>query len=281
MFRSTVRDRRYRKLNLGAFTAPDPVPLQGLKRERPIQLLESPKQAISECSNPQHPLPHRPSHNSEPADLTLAIDHFFVREHGAEFRAPIDRHFRDVSEPDAIGIVALIGRDWLGPFRLRVEPRIVDPEKNPLRPFVVSRIGGVDLALPIVGKSNSFQLRLELADIFAGRDRRMLSRPDGILLCWQTERVPAHWVKDVESVQPLEPGDDVGGGVTFRVTHVEPGAARVGEHVEDIELWLVRVEPRLARIRRMKGRRLIPDGLPFRLNVIEWIGFATLVHAKD
>jgi len=50
---------------------------------------------------------------------------------------------------------------------------------------------------------------------------------------------------------------------------VQPGAARVGEHVEHVELRFGRIEILFIRIRRVKNLPLIPDGLPLRLDLIE------------
>ena len=225
-------------------------------------------------------MPHRAADDGKSAHFAFAVDDFFVGQNGPQFRAPIHRHLRDVSEPDAVWIVAAIGRDGLGFFRLGVEPRIVNLEKDPLRPFVVAGIGRVDLAFPIVGKTDPFQLRFELRDVLAGRDRGMLAGLDGVLFGRQTERVPAHRMEDVESVQSLVARDDVGGGVTFGMADVESRAARVGEHVEHVELRLTRIEVRFAGIGRVKCAGLIPDRLPLRLQAIERIRFAALIHSE-
>ena len=87
-------------------------------------------------------------------------------------------------------------------------------------------------------------------------------------------------MKNVETVQTLVARDDIGGGVTFRMSDVQTRAARVGEHVEDIELRFGGIEVRFAGVRRMKGARFVPDGLPLRLEAIERIRFAALVHAE-
>ena len=40
------------------------------------------------------------------------------------------------------------------------------------------------------------------------------------VLCRQAERVPSERMKDVETLQPLQPGDDVADDVVADVTHV-------------------------------------------------------------
>ena len=104
----------------------------------------------------------------------------------------------------------------------------------------------------------------------------MLTRFDRVLFCGQTERVPTHWVQHVEATHPFIARDDVGSGVAFRMTNVQPRPARVGKHIEHVEFWLRRIETFLAGIGRVKKLAVVPDGLPLRLDLIEWIRFAAL-----
>ena len=53
--------------------------------------------------------------------------------------------------------------------------------ENPLRPFEISRIGGVDFAIPVVAEAEGFDLFTEVVDVFLGGDRRMGSGVDGVL----------------------------------------------------------------------------------------------------
>jgi hypothetical protein len=46
----------------------------------------------------QHPLAHGAALDGETADLALAVHDFFIREHRAEFRAPVHWRGGDVSE---------------------------------------------------------------------------------------------------------------------------------------------------------------------------------------
>ena len=120
----------------------------------------------------------------------------------------------------------------------RIEPGIVDLEKDPLGPLVIARISGVDLAIPIVGKTDAFELRFKLGDILARGDFRMLAALDRVLLGRQTKRVPAHRVQDVETAHPFVPRDDVGGGVALGMPDMQASAARIRKHIEDVELRL-------------------------------------------
>ena len=215
------------------------------------------------------------------ADFALAVNHFFIRQHRAEFRTPVHRNFRDVSRaarcPDRRRDNVEIGS---ASVRLRIEPGIVNLEENPLRPFVIIRIGRVDFALPIVAETDAFQLWLELGDVLARGDRGMLAGLDRVLLRGQTERIPAHRMQHVEAAHAFVARQDVGGGVTFRMSDVQPGAARIREHVEDVEFRFRRIEVFLARIGRVKQLPLIPKALPFGLEPIEGIWFAARAHVR-
>src|SRR5262249_15712879 len=52
----------------------------------------------------------------------------------------------------------------------------------------------------------------------------------------------------------------VGGGVALRMTHMQAGARRVGEHVEDVELGLS------GDVGRLEGLVVFPEFLPARLD---------------
>src|SRR5881409_1302774 len=58
------------------------------------------------------------------------------------------------------------------------------------------------------------------------------------------------------------------------MSDVQPRAAGVRKHVEDEKLWLCRIETFFTRIGRVKRLPLLPNGLPFRFDLVEWIWFA-------
>src|SRR5438045_7166326 len=109
----------------------------------------------------------------------------------------------------------------------------------------------------------------------------MLSASDRVLLGRQTERVPAHRMQDIAAAHSLVTRNDVGGGVTLRMAHVQAGAARIREHVEDVEFGFLGVETFLARVRRVENLAFIPDFLPLRLNLVERIRFAALAAHRE
>src|SRR6185436_16440691 len=104
-------------------------------------------------------------------------------------------------------------------------------KKYPLSPLVVARIRGVDLPLPIVGETDSFQLRLEPGDVLARGNLGMLTALDGVLLRRQSERIPSHRMQHVESAHSLVSRQDVGRGIPLRVPDMQARSARVGKHI--------------------------------------------------
>ena len=89
---------------------------------------------------------------------------------------------------------------------------------------------------------------------------------DGVLLGGQAEGVPAHRVQDVISPHPLVAANDVGGGIALGMADVQAGAARVGKHVEDVELGPGGIE-----IDRAEGLVPLPFGLPLGLDTLRVI----------
>ncbi len=63
--------------------------------------------------------------------------------------------------------------DGLGLFCLAVEPAMEELEKDPLGPFVVMGIGGLDLAAPIVTKADIIELLAKVLDIVVSRNSGM------------------------------------------------------------------------------------------------------------
>src|SRR5207244_12804379 len=100
------------------------------KSRRLVDTFEFVVKPIGEGSDAQHPLPHWSPNDRKTADLALAINHFFIRKDGAEIGTPVHWNLRDVSQSNAIRIVAAKRRHWLGLFRLGAEPGIVNLEKK-------------------------------------------------------------------------------------------------------------------------------------------------------
>ena len=137
-------------------------------------------------------------------------------------------------------------------------------------PFVVSGVAGAHFAAPVVRKAYFIELFAVAADIFLGCDGRMCAGLYGILFGWESVGIIAHRMQYIEAFEPFVAGKDVGGYVSERVANMQPGARRVGEHVEYVEFWLRMVDTCFVNI--VFG----PVFLPFLL------GFAKVViHVGD
>ena len=83
-----------------------------------------------------------------------------------------------------------------------------------------------------------------------------------ILFGGEAEGIEPHGMEDVEAPHSLVATQNVGGGVTLGMPHVQASARWVREHVEAIKLRLRRVKILITGIRCSIGIGLIPDVLP-------------------
>jgi hypothetical protein len=166
---------------------------------------------------------------------------------------------------------------------------VVELEEDPLGPFEIVGVGGIDFASPIVAEAEGFDLAPERCDVLFGGLARVLAGFDGVLFSGQAEGVPADGMQDMKAAGATVSGEDVGGRVAFRMADVETGAGGVGEHVEDIELGgeigrceggslksVTACEGMIARrgiawIPRPEGLIFFPIPLPLRLDQMERI----------
>jgi hypothetical protein len=88
--------------------------------------------------------------------LGEAVNDLLVGEDSPERGAPVDRH---------VGAVR--------------EAAVEELEEDPLRPLVVARVGGRDLALPVVREAERLELAAEAVDVGGGRDRGVRARLRG------------------------------------------------------------------------------------------------------
>jgi len=80
-----------------------------------------------------------------------------------------------------MGTVALVGQALLEKL-----------QEDPLRPLDVFGIGGVDLAIPVVGKADGVDLAAEVGYGPSRWSRAMDAGLDGVVLGRQTKGVPSH-----------------------------------------------------------------------------------------
>src|SRR2546422_442408 len=81
----------------------------------------------------------------------------------------------------------------------------MERQEDPLRPAVVVRVGGVDLAIPVVREPDPLHLPAEVRDVLLRRLRGMHAGLHRELLGRQSERVPADRVQDVEAAHAFVP----------------------------------------------------------------------------
>ena len=259
------------EINLGALAAADPVALHLLERVRPLNGVQVGQELFGIGGDAQHPLAHRLANHREAAHLALAVDDLFVGQHGAQLGAPIHRRLGDIGQ--ALGIaegallslglaVGWVGQrlDRLGLVGGGVEPRVVDLQEDPLRPPKVFRIGGGQLARPVVAEAQRLDLARKIRDVGLGGDPRVLARLHGVLLRRQAERVPTHRVQHVEALGPAIARQDVRRRVPLGMPDMQAGPGGVGEHVEDVELRRQFRRRRSSPVQPMAQ----PEGVGFR-----------------
>ena len=134
-------------------------------------------------------------------------------------------------------------------------------QEGPLGPFVILRIRGAELAVPVKGKANAVQLLTITGHVLPRGLFRMLAGLNGILFCRQTKGVVAHGVQHIEAFQALVPGEDVAGDIAQRMPYMQARTAGVREHVQHIILGFIRL------VGSAVGLVLGPPLLPFFLNL--------------
>jgi hypothetical protein len=202
----------------GSFAATDPGLLHALGRVGPVHVFEVGEQALGVGGDPQYPLAQVAALHGEAADLGLAVDDFLVGQYGAQLRTPPHRALVDVGQ-------ALFEQ----------------LEEDPLRPAVILGVSRIDLALPVVGKAEGFDLTTKVGDVVLGVGGGMGAGFHRVLLGGQAEGVPANRVEHVKTLGAFVARDDVGAGVALGVADVQTRAARVGKHVEHVVFRLRRV----------------------------------------
>ena len=274
------------KPDLGAEAFPDPLALLLFGLFRPFDRVQIFQQTLGIVRDPEHPLAHRLAMARMPASLGTAVVDFLVGQYRAQFGTPPDGNLVEISQTLGVDVVVLflltepLGHRKLAdgtPFALvMIVPGIEKQLEDPLSPAIVVGVGGADLAVPIVGKAERFDLPLKSLNVLLRCYRRMSSGGHGILLGGQTESVPSHGVEHIEAGHPAPSGQDIGGRITFRMTDVQSGSAGIRKHIQHVILGLIGVEIRVTRTGCPESVVLLPVLLPFRL---DRSGIVTVIHA--
>ena len=81
----------------------------------------------------------------------------------------------------------------------------------------------------------------EGGDVFGGGDSGLLTSFEGVVFGGEAEGIPAHGMKNIFSSHSHHAGIDVGGDIAFGVADMKSSTARIGEHVENIELFFSKI----------------------------------------
>src|SRR5262249_45098589 len=210
--------RDCRECDLSSLGAADPVGLHRLDFFRPVELFESAEQAIRILRYPKHPLIEFLLCDFGSAALAPAIHDVFIGDAGFAARTPVHRHE---------GFVSQAGVEHL--------------HEDPLRPFVIVRIGRVDFARPVVHSADLLKLALEIFDVSLCADGRMNAFLNRIIFGWRAERVPTHRMEHIETLEPLVPRPAIRQDITAPVSYVQSGTRRVRKHIETIifRAWII------------------------------------------
>ena len=228
--------------HLGALRAADPVALHGQHALGPrLERLHVVEQAVGVVGDLEEPLLEVLRLDRRAAPLAVPVDDLLVRQHRLVLRAPVD------------GRRALVR-----------QAAVEQLQEDPLRPVVVLRIGGRQLARPVDRPAHPVHLLADLRDVAADDVAGRLAGADGGVLGRQPERVVAHRVQHQVAVAPLEVRDDVAHRVVRHVPHVEV-ARRVREHLEHVAVRPP-VRLRVGGVRRLEGSLGRPHGLPAGLD---------------
>ena len=124
--------------------------------------------------------------------LGLPFLDLLVGKDGAHAGGPVDGGFLDEGEAHFIDLFTgpTFGfkfGDGFGFLALFAEVGVVKLDEDPLSPFDVAGVGGVDLAVPVVGEADAVQLPFEFLDVRLGGDPRVLAGLDRVLLSGQAE----------------------------------------------------------------------------------------------
>ena len=135
-----------RKNDLRALALTDPVPLHLLEGLGPLQKIQILEEALRIRSDLQHPLAHGPSLHRMTAAFGAGSfrcrQNFLVGQNRPEGRAVPHRRLRHIGQTFGIQL-----------------------KKDPLGPAEVLRVGGINLALPVVTEAHRLDLPPEILDI--------------------------------------------------------------------------------------------------------------------
>ena len=219
--------------------------------ERPIQLrcivltcgghsivVEVVEQAVGVVGDAEEPLLELAHLDLVAAALAAPVDDLLVGQHGLVVGAPLDRRLL------AVGQAAL-----------------EELQEDPLRPAVVARLVGGELARPVDRDAPLAELLAEGGDRRVGGVARMLAGADRVVLGGQAEGVVAHRVQHAVALAAVEVRDRVADRVVLQMPDVRL-AAGVGQHLQHVGLFAP-----VGLVGDLPGALVGPHALPARLDL--------------
>ncbi len=199
------------KAQLRALAFADPIGLHQPDFVGPaVKTLQSGEQVLGKSGDFEEPLLELAGFNQRAGTPAAPIDDLFIGEHGLVDRVPIDLGFAPVSEA--------------------IFPEF---QEDILLVAVILRRTGGDLAVPVDGKAEQFELAFHHRNIVIGPGGWVGLALDRGVFGRQAKSVPAHRVQNPVAAGAFVAGDDVAHGVIARMADMD-AARGVGKHLERV-----------------------------------------------
>jgi len=177
-----------------------------LHRIGPVQRVQIPQQQLRIFGDAQKPLLQLALLDRRIAPFAAAIDDLFVGQHSAIVGTPVD-----------------------GRCSLHGQPGLEQLEKNPLRPAVIRRVGGIDFVSPVEATAAAFELCFsEALDVARRQLARMHALLDGEVFGVNAEGVETHRFEYVIAAHRHIAGEDICPGKAYILPTCSPSADGYG-----------------------------------------------------
>ena len=237
------------KINFSTEWLTDPVALHSLYAVRPVKGIKVFKKAFCIFSDFQNPLADCLVCNNCTTAFAFSFLNFFVGKTCKTAWTPVDWSFCFVCKS-----------------------LFIELEENPLSPLVVIWFTCRNAAVPVVGKTEGLDLACEVFDVCVSCDWRMCTSLDGVVFCRKTESIVSHWMKNIEAVHSKVAAVNVCSSVSFRMTYMKTGTARIRKHIQHIAAFFFR---KGFIFRYAESLVFVPIFLPLRLNILKRISHNT------
>ena len=194
------------EINLGTGGLADPVFLLKLDSFDEIKVIKVVKQPFGIGGDFQHPLALCLMYDLTAAAFADAVDDLFIGKHALTRGAPVDRHFLFICKT-----------------------LFEHLQENPLSPFIIRRVGRVNLTAPVERKAERLQLLFEVSDVVLRDNLGVDMVLDGVVFRRKSESVPTDGIQDVIALKALFSCDNVKRRVRSRVADMKSLTRRIRE----------------------------------------------------